>query len=123
MGPDVIWILIPLTALAIPIFAILTGPIKTRMAQAERREARKLYERIISEKLDVMKTALTMGYDRDDITDLDSRLERLVGSDKLIGLLEEKNPPNVPKVRPDSDLMDTDLEREIERLQRKREKQ
>ena len=46
LDPAIIWILIPLTALAIPIFAILTGPISLRMKQAERKEARQLYERI-----------------------------------------------------------------------------
>jgi hypothetical protein len=120
LDPGIVWILIPLTALAIPIVAILTGPIMLRMKQAERREARKLYERIVMEKLDVMKTAVAMGFERNDLKDLDARLERLVGSDKLQGLLAGKGAPDVPDSNTDSDLKDTDLTAEIERLQRSR---
>lgn len=120
---DEIWILIPLAALCIPVFAILMEPLKVRMAQAERKQARELYERIIMEKLDVIKTAVAMGNSKEDIDDLDQRLERLVGSDKLAALLDEKNSPKVPELKPDIDLLDRDLEREIERLQRKRESQ
>jgi len=123
MGPGEIWILIPLTALAIPIVAILTGPFKVKMAQAERKEARQLYERIVMEKLDTMKTAIAMGHTQDELSDLDNRLERLVGADKLAGLLEDKKTPEVPEVKADAELMDADLEAEIARLQRKREKQ
>ena len=122
LDPAVVWILIPLTALAIPIFAILTGPISLRMKQAERREARKLYERIVMEKLDVMKTAVAMGIEQNDLKDLDTRLEQLVGSDKLEGLLSGKDAPAVPEVKPDSEMLDADLAAEIDRLQRLRER-
>jgi hypothetical protein len=119
LDPSVVWIWIPLTALAIPIVAILTGPIMLRMKQAERREARKLFERIVMEKLDVMKTAVAMGFQQNDLQDLDARLERLVGTDKLQGLLSGKEVPATPAVQPDSELNDTDLTNEIERLQRR----
>jgi len=119
LDPSVVWIWIPLTALAIPIVAILTGPIMLRMKQAERREARKLFERIVMEKLDVMKTAVAMGFQQNDLQDLDARLERLVGTDKLQGLLAGKEVPVAPAVQPGSELNDTDLTNEIERLQRR----
>jgi hypothetical protein len=118
LDPSIVWIWIPLTALAIPIVGILTGPIMLRMKQAERREARKLFERIVMEKLDVMKTAVAMGFEQNDLRDLDARLERLVGTDKLQGLLAGKDAPVAPSVQPDSELNDADLKAEIERLQR-----
>lgn len=123
LDPAIIWIWIPLTALAIPIVAILTGPITLRMKQAERREARKLYERIVMEKLDVMKTAVAMGFEQNDLRDLDARLERLVGSDKLQGLLSGKEAPLPPAVMPENELPDPDLDSEIERLQRRQAKE
>src|SRR5687768_11854871 len=90
---DNIWILIPMMALLIPIVAImgptLTEPFKQRMRMAERREARKLYERMMLEKLDVLKTGIAMGYSKDEMRELDARLERLIGSEKLKGLLEQ----------------------------------
>jgi len=121
LDPSIVWIWIPLTALAIPIVAILTGPMMLRMKQAERREARKLYERIMMEKLDVMKTAVAMGFEQNDLKDLDDRLERLVGTDKLQGLLAGKEAPVAPSVQPESELNDTDMTAEIDRLQRRRE--
>jgi hypothetical protein len=57
------------------------------------------------------------------LKDLDARLEQLVGSDKLEGLLSGKDAPAVPQVKPDSELMDADLEAEIKRLQRQQEKE
>jgi hypothetical protein len=120
---DTIWILIPLAALAIPIVAILMGPFMLRMKQAERKEARKLYERIVMEKLDVMKTAVAMGFEQNDLKDLDQRLEQLVGADKLESLVSGKDAPAVPAIRPDSEMHDADLAAEINRLQRQRERE
>ncbi|MDQ3023957.1 MAG: hypothetical protein M3R04_06195 [bacterium] len=40
------------------------------------------------EKLDVLRAAVTMGYTKDDLKDLDARLERLVGSDNLKSILD-----------------------------------
>jgi len=123
LDPSIIWIWIPLTALAIPIVAILTGPVMLRMKQAERREARKLFERIVMEKLDVMKTAVAMGFEQNDLKDLDARLERLVGTNKLQGLLAGKDGPAPLEIQADSELHDTDLTAEIERLQRRQVKE
>ena len=86
-----------------------------RMKQSERAEARKLYESLAREKIEVIKTALTMGYADLELKKLDERLERLVGPDKLTQLLDES-----PKVElRDVDLLDEDLQAEIERLQQR----
>ncbi|GEM_PF-1083133 len=112
-----IWILIPLAALAIPIVAILVRPMTLRMQQSERERARKLYERIVLEKLDVIKTAVAMGHNRDELAGLDARLERLVGADKLAGLLSESKPAT-PSAPVTGELLDTDLDSELDALRR-----
>lgn len=85
-----------------------------RLKQQERAEARQLYERLAQEKLEVIKTALTMGYADLELKKLDERLERLLGQEKLAQLLEQD-----PKVElQEVDLLDEDLQAEIERLQR-----
>jgi hypothetical protein len=85
-----IWILVPLTALAIPIFAILTQPFQARMKSMERERLRQMYERLAMEKLDVIKTAVTMGYQKNDLAELDERLEAVIGSAAMAKLLEGK---------------------------------
>jgi hypothetical protein len=87
-----------------------------QMKQQERAEARKLYERLAQEKLEVIKTALSMGYADLELKKLDERLERLVGPDKLTQLLEENPKVDLKQV----DLMDDDLQAEIERLQQQK---
>jgi len=108
-----IWILVPLSIFMIPIVAILVNPMLEMMRQRERREARKLYERIVTEKLDVIRTALAMGQTKDDLVELDVRLEQLIGTDELKSLLHKKV-PKAPELK--TDLMDADLEAEVERL-------
>jgi hypothetical protein len=88
-----------------------------QMKQSERAEARKLYESLVREKMEVIKTALTMGYADLELKKLDERLERLVGPEKLTQLLDESPDVQLKEV----DLMDEDLQAEIERLQQKRE--
>jgi hypothetical protein len=70
-----------------------------------------------------MKTAVAMGFEQNDLRDLDARLERLVGTDKLQGLLTGKEVPAATAVQPGSELNDTDLTNEIERLQRRQAKE
>jgi hypothetical protein len=86
-----------------------------RIRAKERAEARALYERVVREKLDVMKTAITMGYDRQDLAALDARLEELIGLDQLTALLKDAPASPAP---PSQQLLDTDLARESERLKR-----
>jgi uncharacterized membrane protein YcjF (UPF0283 family) len=113
-GPAVIWIL--LMALAIPIVAFLVRPMTLRMEQSEREKARRMYERIVIEKLDVIKTAVAMGHSQNELAELDARLEKLIGAEELISLLDEKG-PSPPAVPVDSELRDTDLGGELQHLQ------
>jgi len=116
----VIALMIPILALAIPIVAILIKPITESMHKKERAEARKTYERIALEKLEVLKTALAMGYTHNELQELDARLEKLVGADKLQTLLNARQPVT-PAAQ--TELMDTDLEAEIQRLRAGRREQ
>jgi hypothetical protein len=91
-----------------------------RIRAQDRADARALYERITRDKLDIIKTALTMGYDRKEMRELDARLEDLIGSDKLHALLEEKSPASPPLK---SELLDADLSEELARIKREGERQ
>jgi microcystin degradation protein MlrC len=86
-----VWILIPMMALSIPIIAILVQPFQTRMKILEREKLRQMYERLALEKLDVIKTAVAMGYKQSDLAELDSRLEQVIGSDAMQRVLEGKS--------------------------------
>jgi hypothetical protein len=82
-----------------------------RLRAAERADVRALYERLAREKLDVIKTAITMNYSRQDIAELDARLERLIGAEKLQALLTDgvmPLPQVIAELR-DIDLADADV--------------
>jgi hypothetical protein len=113
-------LMIPVMALMIPIVAILTKPLTDAGKRRERENARKSYERIALEKLEVIKTAITMGYTHQELDALDHRLEKLIGADRLKTLLNDKE-PGVPQAK--GDLLDTDLDAEIRRLQDARQSQ
>lgn len=81
-------------------------------------KALETYERLAKDKLEVIKTALAMGYKDDDLAALDARLERLVGADKLTEILRGSGPDALAS----ADLVDTQLDHEIERLRRLRAK-
>jgi len=89
-----------------------------KLKKSERDIARQTYERLVKEKLDVIRTALSMGMEQDALSELDSRLERLIGQDKLERLLDEEI--SVPE--PPAELRDTDLEAELSRLRDLRKK-
>jgi len=91
-----------------------------RIRAKDRAESRALYERVVRDKLDVIKTALTMGYDKQDLKQLDERLEQLIGMEQLTALLKDTPAPLSP---PEQQLLDTDLGREIENLRRRPEQQ
>ena len=105
-NPTTSWILIPLTALWIPIVAIALEPVKQRMRAAERREARQMYERLALEKLEVLKAGITMGYSQQELRELDQRLEKLIGEDKLKKVLD---PTKALKLK-HADFAESDLE-------------
>jgi hypothetical protein len=78
----------------------------------EREKARALYEKLMLEKLDVIKTAFAMGMQDNEIAQLDRRLEQLIGADSMRSLLDTNN-PQPPAVT--QDVIDSDLEAEIGR--------
>jgi hypothetical protein len=110
--PAILALMIPVLALLIPIVAIAMAPVKQALKLRAQGDSRKLYERLAREKLDVLRTAITMGYKEDQLAELDARLERLVGADKLEGLLADK--PQTPPIK--AVLAQADLETEMERI-------
>lgn len=86
-----------------------------RSKQAERERSRETFERVTRDKLDVIKTAIVMGMAANDINDLDTRLERLIGAEQMKSLLLQA--PVVPVVT--AEMMDADLVSEVETQRRK----
>ena len=78
----------------------------------ERERARAMYERLVTEKLDVLKTGLVMGMSRNELDHLDQRLEQLIGSEQMSTLLDDKTPA-VPAA---SQVPAADLNSELESL-------
>lgn len=82
--------MIPIFALMIPIVGILMVPVRQALKQRSESEARRMYERLAREKLDILRSAVAMGFKGEDLADLDERLERLVGPEKLAAVLPDK---------------------------------
>jgi hypothetical protein len=61
-----------------------------RIRAKDRAEARALYERLMMEKLGVVKRAIDVGFSHDELADLDARLERLIGREQLARLLDDE---------------------------------
>jgi hypothetical protein len=93
------WIYIPSLIFAIPILQTLLNPLTVRIKSGERERLRQMYERLALEKLDVIRTAITMGYKRDDLSELDERLEEVIGSEAMRKLLDSKS-PSAGKAKP-----------------------
>jgi hypothetical protein len=85
-----------LIALVIAIVMLATHHSK----RSERERSRKMYEELVKEKLGVLKTAIAMNYSRDDIAQLDRRLEEVIGTEKMASLLDNKT-PHPPKITPE----------------------
>jgi hypothetical protein len=85
----------------------------------DKAEARAAYERVVLAKLEVMKTAITMGYDDAELKALDQRLEGLIGADKVAGLVD----PIATQVLPTADLLDADLQHETLKIREMRQQQ
>jgi hypothetical protein len=108
---DITWTLVFLLFFGGPLLGLLSvlGYLRAR-GSAERRErdtARQTYEKVMLEKLDVVKTAIVMGYSHNELAELDRRLATLIGEDRLKGLTVEKGKPTVPQVG------SAEIEREI----------
>ncbi len=91
-----------------------------RIRAQDRADARALYERVTRDKLDVLKTAIAMGYTQQDLQALDARLEQLIGTEKLHALLQD---PQVAAPLLTSQLLDLDLAQELEQVKPRRETQ
>ncbi len=98
---------------------VLLGIIITLAVVSSNRHARLLkdkqretFERITLEKLDVIKTAVAMGYSHNELAALDNRLEKLIGRDRLEGLLTGAGVPQVT-----AELQAVDLSTEAQMLQ------
>jgi len=64
--------------------------LKTRLE--EKRRIVDTYKELLLEKLDIIKTAVAVGYSQDDMQDLDERLERLIGSAQMQQLIHDQLP-------------------------------
>jgi hypothetical protein len=82
-------------------------------ASADRQKALQVYENLAKEKLDVIKTALAMGWNQDDLSRLDARLERLIGRDQLQQLARGEVPSVSADLQSTSISHETALLREI----------
>ena len=82
-----------------------------KLTRQERIRALEIYHSLAKDKLDVMKTALAMGYRDEDLKRLDERLERLIGREQLGHILNG----NAPKPHPE--LLSRDVEQEKQTLQ------
>lgn len=60
-----------------------------RIRAGEREKARQTFERLASEKLDLLKTGINMGYREQELRELDLRLEQIIGSEDLRRLINE----------------------------------
>src|SRR5690242_11464287 len=70
--------------------------------QDERLKALEVYRQVASEKLDVIKTAIAMGYNEQELKRLDARLEQLIGAEALQQLARGEAPlPSVELQRLD----------------------
>lgn len=67
-----------------------------KLRNADREKSRALFERLATQKLDIVKTAITMGYKEADLDSLDSRLEKVIGAQKLQALLGELPSADLP---------------------------
>jgi hypothetical protein len=63
-------------------------PVAYRVDPEQRKAALEAYKHAVSEKMDVMRTAIQMGWGDDELKRLDERLEQLIGKDDLKRLLD-----------------------------------
>lgn len=82
-------------------------------ASADRQKALQVYENLAKEKLDVIKTALAMGWNQEDLSRLDARLERLIGKEQLQQLARGEVPAVSTDMQSTSIAHETALLREI----------
>ncbi len=77
---------------------------------------RRMYAELVKEKLDVIKTALAMGQSTDEIRELDERLEKLIGTEKMMRTLRKGK----ADASHEAHLEHIDLVEEVDQLEDKR---
>ena len=88
------------------------------VGRREKDKIRGQYMELIKEKLEVIKTALAMGHSDSQVKDLDRRLEKLIGTEKMLETLSAAKAEEVSKQAMQSgDLID-----EAELMRKAREK-
>lgn len=87
MGPDITEIIAIGTAV-VAILATAMFPLNVWLRNRERQRDRELLLELTREKLRVLETAITLGYDEARLAELDRRLQRLVGSEEFLRLVE-----------------------------------
>lgn len=87
-----------------------------RFKRKERLEARRMFERLMHRKLDAVETALALGWTREELYQLDSKLERLIGADQMKGLLDRL--PTASEIR---DIPEDQLRAEISQIRKARQ--
>ena len=107
------------TPLLIALVIALFVSFNNQQARAERERARRLFERMMQEKLDVIKTAVAMGFSRDDLSFLDQRLEQLIGAEQMQSLLD----PRIPRTPVSTEVQQADLDTELSVLRQHHEEQ
>lgn len=83
------------TPLLICCGAIMAWVATSRAKQGERERTRQAYERLMAGKLEVLRTALLMGYDKTELRELDRRLEQLIGAEAM-QMLAQGEIPRLP---------------------------
>jgi len=90
MADDFIFALLALLAGLVGIPCVIHSFIAVE--RREREAVRRKFAELVKEKLDIIHTAVSMGYNRSDIAELDERLEKLIGSEKMLKTLKEAKP-------------------------------
>lgn len=79
-----LWVL-----LSVPLLGVALYPLNALIGNVFRERRQRMVRDVLNEKLDVLKTAVAMGYKVDELALLDARLEKLVGKEQLEELLKE----------------------------------
>ena len=80
-----LWVL-----LSIPLLVVALYPLNALIGNIFRERRHRMARDVLNEKLDVLKTAIAMGYKEDELALLDKRLEQVVGKEELEKLLKEE---------------------------------
>lgn len=99
-NPATAWVIIPMLIFGTFMLKSIVSPITARVKMLERDKLRQMYEKLAMEKLDVIKTAVAMGYKQNELAELDEQLEKVIGSDAMQRVLEGKSLKSMDIQRP-----------------------